>query len=435
MNYDILKKIPIFKNFDFTEAKDRKSAFMIIAIVLGLILIIVANIAKPKKNSSSEAEEARIEEFKSSLPEIPMGEDNEILDSEDAITTHERAKRNVAGNMMAMFFDTDSTASDSNEEENILDAMNREDPYSSSSGDKARLSARERANKMFHVNEIFGLENENADGTPRTDVFGQSEYEHDPATLAKEGKEKMRAQVTEITTTISDPNTPEEYARRTRGGGYTEPEPEPELEEQTYTDPSEEEPEPEPVKIRKTGTLSGFDDEWGSLSKGVKGLDDRTQFITADDIKPVKAAFIKEEKLQSGQRVTIRLLEDMYADGIIIQKNSHLSAICNIGTRLTLTVSRVELNGVIHDINFVAVDNDGNEGLYCPQTQGQEVSKQVKDDAQSIAGQALRSSLGSAGSAITNIVTSGTKIVSTVTGKQVATVSSGYTFYLVQKQN
>lgn len=425
MNYDFFKKIPFFKNLDFTDAKDRKSALMVIAVILGIILLITFNVIKSsdKKKDDKKKEEARQEIVKSNLPEIPEGEDNEILDAENVEDMHANAKRQAISNINELFFSEGTSKQEPQEENDPIALLNGEDPDKASFHSSDRLSARRHADEFFGLTDENGVDNKNGDGSPRDNVFGQNDRQGNTTQDNMQRISDLRASMTQ------DGYAPEDYARRTRGGGYSEPEPQ----EAVYE--AAPEPEPEPVKIRKTGTLSGFDDEWGNLSTGVKGLDDRTQYITSGDIKPVKVAFIKEERLQSGQRVTLRLLEDMYADGVIIQKNSHLSATCQIGNRLTLTVSNVEVNGQIHDLNCVAIDNDGNEGLYCPQTQSQEVKDQLVTDAQSITRTALTSALGGAGSAISSLVNSGAQVVSTVSGKKTATVSSGYTFYLVQKKN
>ena len=424
MNYDILKKIPFFKNLDFTEAKDRKSAFMVLGVILGIILLIVMNIVKG--SGKEDDDQARIELVKSNMPEIPEGEDNEILDAENVEDTHDHAKRQAIRNLNELFFNKDNMSATAEDETDPLSILNGDEQRPSQP--ENRLSARRRADEFFGLTED-DLDSKDEYGNPRSNVFGQDSWTQSNA----ESKQAISERVSDIKRTMEDPYTPEEYARRSRGGGYREPEPE----EYTYEahPEAEAEPTPEPVKIRKTGTLSGFDDEWGNLSKGVKGLDDRTQFLSSSDIKPVKVAFIKEEKLQSGQRVTLRLLDDMYADGIIIQKNSHVSATCQVGNRLTLTVNRVEVNGDIHELHYVAVDNDGNEGLYCPQTQQQELGGQLTNDAVSIANQAIMSKLGGAGNIISGVVSSGAQVVSSVAGKKTATVSSGYTFYLVQKEN
>ena len=68
--------------------------------------------------------------------------------------------------------------------------------------------------------------------------------------------------------------------------------------------------------------------------------------------------FVRDQKLVNGQRVTLRLLEDLTVDGVSIPANTHLSAICKISDRLELSVRSLELGGRIVPLFLEAYDGD-----------------------------------------------------------------------------
>lgn len=89
--------------------------------------------------------------------------------------------------------------------------------------------------------------------------------------------------------------------------------------------------------------------------------------------RPFRCMFVRDEKIKSGQRVAVRLLEE-YNDGSIrIPANTHLQAICKLDSRLHLNIRSLEMNGKIIPLQFEAYDTDGLEGIYCPES-----SKAVK---------------------------------------------------------
>ena len=102
--------------------------------------------------------------------------------------------------------------------------------------------------------------------------------------------------------------------------------------------------------------------------------------------RPFKCMFVRDQKLTSGQRVTLRLLEDYVEGGVRIPANTHLAAICKIGDRLELQVRSLEINGRIIPLALDAYDTDGLQGIYCPETSASKGAKQAGNDAISTAG-------------------------------------------------
>ena len=207
------------------------------------------------------------------------------------------------------------------------------------------------------------------------------------------------------------------------------PEPEPVVEPEPVPQPVA--PAPEVQKRRRSGGIMSLED---GDQDGISSVDGDDQYVIIDENRPVKVMFVRDQKVSSGERVSLRLLEDIAADNILIPKNTHLSAQCSIGERLKLTVSNIEINGRILELGYTAFDNDGSEGLYCPETNSRKAAKQAESQASAI-GSALSGMYlpGFAG----QIVNAGSQIVKSAgsgsgASKVTAQVKSGYTFYLLK---
>ncbi len=204
----------------------------------------------------------------------------------------------------------------------------------------------------------------------------------------------------------------------------------------TPTPKQEETPEAEPIpetkiNVKRSDAISSLDGDFGGV-QGLSSLDDETMFV--DDSHPIKVMFVREEKLRNGQRVSLRLLEDMVIDGgTLLPKNTHLTATCNISERLELQVSSIEINGKIFALNYSAYDIDGAEGIYCAQSKTNQEIKQGTQEAITEGSSILTEVI--AGRAASRVVQSGAQMIRSRTGETTVTVTSGYVFYLVYSKN
>ena len=170
-------------------------------------------------------------------------------------------------------------------------------------------------------------------------------------------------------------------------------------------------------------------DSWSS-GGGISSLDGDTGEAVEED-KPVRCMFIRDEKLKSGQRVTLRLLEDAVVDGVVIPRDSHVSALCTIRDRLYLTVSSVEMNGRIRRLGLEGYDTDGSLGIYCPSVDGS-AARTARDEALNIGQSALRGSIGNIAS---SVLRTGAGIIRSSSGNTTTvSVPSGYTIYLLKEE-
>ena len=169
----------------------------------------------------------------------------------------------------------------------------------------------------------------------------------------------------------------------------------------------------------------------GSSDGIITTLDDEPSEGVGYGIRPFRCMFVRDQKIKSGQRVTVRLLED-YVDGAVrIPANTHLSAICKIGERLELSVRSLDLGGRIVPLFLEAYDSDGLPGIYCPETSAAKNSRKVSDEAISTAGRTFG---GLVGDLANTVLRTGATIAKSATGEVSVSVVSGYEFYLVKNE-
>ena len=159
--------------------------------------------------------------------------------------------------------------------------------------------------------------------------------------------------------------------------------------------------------------------------------------------RPVKATFLKDEKIVDGQRVILRLMQDMtLSDGTTIPANTHITGVAHFTRRLKINVTMLHYGGRMFPTDISVYDNDGTEGIYCPLAeQANNKSKKVKEvvgntlsGAGSIAGTILSGNplLGSMmGSAASSAIRTATTSIAS-DGSITVNVAAGYQFYVFE---
>ena len=176
------------------------------------------------------------------------------------------------------------------------------------------------------------------------------------------------------------------------------------------------------------GVISSLDDEIAGQARndGRNGNDGVIRY-TDDAKRPFRCMFVRDEKIKSGQRVAVRMLEE-YNDGDIrIPANTHLQAICKLDSRLHLSIRSLEMNGRIIPLQFEAYDTDGLEGIYCPESS--KATKTATNDLITTAGTSLG---GLVGNIANTVIRTGATIARTASGENAVNINSGYEFYLVK---
>lgn len=221
-------------------------------------------------------------------------------------------------------------------------------------------------------------------------------------------------------------NTAKQAKPAKSGGGQTRrsevkttKKPEPEVEEQK--------PAPRP-QVRRSGAVSSLDDADGSLGDGFSTLDGSDTWISHEEGRPYRCMFTRDEKVKSGQRITLRLLEDIIVGGTKIPCNTHLQGVCTISERMEIRVSSLDMGGKILSFRLEAYDTDGGKGIYCS-----DLSKGAKEAVdQSI--NTVTSSLNSRiGRVARDAATLGASLVRSKTGEATVSIPAGYAFYLVEQ--
>lgn len=169
----------------------------------------------------------------------------------------------------------------------------------------------------------------------------------------------------------------------------------------------------------------------GSSDGIITTLDDEPSEGVGYGIRPFRCMFVRDQKIKSGQRVAVRLLED-YVDGAVrIPANTHLQAICKIGERLELSVRSLELGGRIVPLLLEAYDSDGLPGIYCPETSAAKNARKASDEAISTAGRTFG---GLVGDLASTVLRTGATIAKSASGEVSVAVVNGYEFYLVKSE-
>ena len=202
------------------------------------------------------------------------------------------------------------------------------------------------------------------------------------------------------------------------------------------------ESEPRTIEIQTAGTLPSASLAVDGIITSLDAGDARAVSTDKDGnvtSSPAKCTFLKTEKVVSGQRIILRLMQDLVlSDGTMIPANTHISGTCSVGGRLTIRISTINYGGRIYYTSLDAYDSDGTEGIYCPSIVEDNAAKSAKRVARN-AGRTAGSLLGAAisarnryaGSMSSTAVSELSRYVDSE-GNAAVTVSSGYEFYVFE---
>ncbi len=154
-------------------------------------------------------------------------------------------------------------------------------------------------------------------------------------------------------------------------------------------------------------------------------------------IKAIIDQDIKKGKL--GNRIRIRLLDDIFIGTALLKKNSYLFATIQgyESQRVALTISSVMIANQIYPIDLTVYDNDGIEGIYVPDSEFREFSKNLGGQGTQTLGQGAQGTDNSniLGQLLTSMTQNTSQAVSKTIRKNKVNVKYGTFLYLVdQKQ-
>lgn len=188
---------------------------------------------------------------------------------------------------------------------------------------------------------------------------------------------------------------------------------------------------PARVQVKRSGAISSLDEDViQDVGNGFSTLDGDDMWIEGETGKPYRCMFTRDEKVSSGQRISLRLLEDLVIDGVHVPQNTHLQGVCKISDRMEVSITSLDMGGRILSFHFEAYDTDGGKGIYCSDLS--QTNKEITNQGISTALNGLNSRLGSVAR---DAATLGASIVRSKSGELSVKVPAGYMFYIVEEKS
>ena len=138
----------------------------------------------------------------------------------------------------------------------------------------------------------------------------------------------------------------------------------------------------DPVSLLDHGTIAGAeydtDVHFVNQSNGFYSLDD---FATIKAVPNAIEAVIHEtQTLVSGSTVKLRLVNDVYINGVLIPKDNFLFGIASLnGERLNIKINSIRYENSLFPVELSVYDMDGLNGIYIPGAITRNVAKQSAD--------------------------------------------------------
>lgn len=100
--------------------------------------------------------------------------------------------------------------------------------------------------------------------------------------------------------------------------------------------------------------------------------------VSALDKNTISACIYGNQTVTDGQKVRLRLLEQMRVGDIIIPANSVVTGSARItGERLGIGITSIEYAGSIYNVKLNVYDTDGQEGIFIPGSMELNAAKEV----------------------------------------------------------
>lgn len=155
------------------------------------------------------------------------------------------------------------------------------------------------------------------------------------------------------------------------------------------------------------------------------------------DKNTIKAAVYQTTVVKDGETVRLRLMETARTAGMIIPKNTLLTAVAALkGNRMTLTVNSIEYRERIVGVQLSAFDLDGQQGVFVPNSMEVNAAKEIAAGMSQSAGTSFTFS-SSAGQQLASDVGRGLlQGISQYSGNKLRevkiTLKAGHRLFLVQ---
>ena len=301
-------------------------------------------------------------------------------------------------------------------------------------GDESKIGSYRKGGIGAYWDSLQEGEDPHASSKAPTDKDGRASRERerpdalDVSDLFGDYKEPAKAEVQ------APPKKSGGGARKSSGGA---PKASPASTPPESAQPSEPPPPQEPERaetprsqVKRSGAVSSLDEDVTSdLGNGFSTLDGTDRWVGSESGKPYRCMFTRDEKVGSGQRITLRLLEDLVISGVHIPRNTHLQGVVTVSDRMEIRVTSLDIGGRILSFHFEAFDTDGGKGIYCSDLS--QTGKTILEQGLATVSSTLNSGLGRVARDAASV---GASIVRNKAGEATVSVPAGYTFYIVEQK-
>ena len=183
------------------------------------------------------------------------------------------------------------------------------------------------------------------------------------------------------------------------------------------------------VQVKRSGAVSSLDEDVAAdLGNGFSTLDGTDRWVGGEAGKPYRCMFTRDEKVRSGQRIAVRLLEDLVVSGVHIPRNTHLQGVVTVSDRMEVAITSLDVGGRILTFRFEAYDTDGGKGIYCS-----DLSKARRDAVEQGAATVSSTLNSRLGRVARDAAALGASLVRDKAGEATVSVPAGYTFYIIEE--
>lgn len=126
----------------------------------------------------------------------------------------------------------------------------------------------------------------------------------------------------------------------------------------------------------------GFDSTANSIGhlNGFFSLEDSNAF--AEVPNAIKAVIHETQTVVNGSTIKLRLVDDIYINGILIPKGHFIYGIASLnGERLAVNINSIRYNNSIFPVELSVYDLDGLDGIHIPGAIARDAAKQSADQA------------------------------------------------------
>ncbi|HSZ85772.1 MAG TPA: conjugative transposon protein TraM [Puia sp.] len=129
-------------------------------------------------------------------------------------------------------------------------------------------------------------------------------------------------------------------------------------------------------------TLLDSNNNHGQSSNAFYGLSDDENKTQNEKQNAIEAIIPESQTLISGAAVKLRLLNDIFVNGIKIPKDEFVYGTASLNNeRLKIAINSLRYQNNILPVSLEVYDMDGMQGIYIPGSINRDVSKQSADDA------------------------------------------------------